>query len=176
LRALRDYQILDTAPEETFNDLTRLAAYICATPVALISLIDTNRQWHKARVGTEMFEAPRDVSFCAHAILYDGPLLVRDATADKRFAANPMVVSEPHIRFYAGSPLITQDGLKLGTLCVLDREPRVLSQEQVAALRMLGQQVMAQLELRREVRTLARSVSRHKHNVEELERQLREKR
>lgn len=172
IETLRQYEILDTDPEETFNDLTRLAAYICGTPIALISLIDLNRQWFKSRLGMTQEETSRDISFCAHAILQAGPLVVKDAMADARFAQNPMVTGEPHIRFYAGSPLITPEGFKLGTLCVIDNVPRDLSPEQIAALRALGNQVMTQLEARREIAFLRRALVKHKRAEVELQSKL----
>jgi GAF domain-containing protein len=161
LETLRQYEILDTDPEESFNDLTRLAAYICNTPIALISLIDENRQWFKAKLGISEQETSRDVSFCAHAILQDGPFIVRDALDDKRFRTNPMVTAAPHIRFYAGSPLMSPEGFKIGTLCVIDRIPRELTPEQIAALRILGNQVITQLDLRRENLFLQRALDKH---------------
>lgn len=160
LETLRQYEILDTDPEESFNDLTRLAAYICDTPIALITLVDSNRQWFKSRIGLDAKETSRDISFCAHAILQDGPLIVRDALDDERFRSNPMVLSDPYIRFYAGSPLMSPEGFKIGTLCVIDREPRQLSREQVASLKILGNQVITQLDLRREVLTLKRALNK----------------
>lgn len=161
IEALRQYEILDTDPEESFNDLTRLAAYICHTPIALITLVDENRQWFKAEVGLGVKETTRDVSFCAHAILQDGPCIVRDALDDERFRSNPLVTSSPYIRFYAGAPLMSPEGFKIGTLCVIDRVPRELTPQQIAALRILGNQVITQLDLRREINSLQRALERH---------------
>lgn len=161
LETLRQYEILDTEPEESFNDLTRLAAYICNTPVALISLVDSNRQWFKAKVGVEAKETSRDISFCAHAIMQDGPFIVRDALDDERFRSNPLVTSDPYIRFYAGSPLMSPEGFKIGTLCVVDRYPRELNSQQIAALKVLGNQIITQLDLRREIAWLKRALEKH---------------
>jgi len=121
-------------------------------PIALISLVDKDRQWSKSRVGLPESETSRDVSFCAHAILGSDVFVVPDASADPRFSVNPRVLEEPKLRFYAGAPLVTSDGYAVGTLCVLDRVPRELSEAQIEALSALSRQVMAQLELRRRVR------------------------
>jgi anti-sigma regulatory factor (Ser/Thr protein kinase) len=148
LAALRKYRILDTDPERAFDDLTLLASHICGTPIALISLIDADRQWFKSRVGLTIAETSRSVSFCTHAIQQRDLFVVPDARDDAAFRNNPFVVAENGIRFYAGAPLITPDGHALGTLCVLDRVPRTLTDEQIEALEALRRQVEAQLELR----------------------------
>jgi PAS domain S-box-containing protein len=148
LAALKSYQILDTGPEAAFDDIARLASYICGTPIALISLVDRERQWFKARLGMDQDETHRNAAFCAHAILQNDIMVVPDAQADDRFVNNPWVVSEPNIRFYAGATLRSADGWNLGTLCVIDREPRVLTPEQIDALRTLSRSVITQLELR----------------------------
>ena len=155
LAALRRYSILDTDPEQRFDDLALLASQICGTPMALISLVDGDRQWFKARVGVALTQTPRDVAFCARAIEQPGLFIVRDALEDPRFRDNPFVREEPHIRFYAGAPLVTADGFALGTLCVLDKKPRTLTAGQAAALQALERQVVSQLELRRSLDDLA---------------------
>jgi two-component system NtrC family sensor kinase len=154
LKVLWQYDVLDTIPEEVFDDLTDLAADICEAPIALISLVDEDRQWFKSKVGVSLRETARDVSFCAHAIMNQGILIVSDATKDPRFKNNPMVVGPHKIRFYAGAPLITPDGYALGTLCVLDKKPRQLRPEQKQALLVLAHHVVSQLELRRHAREL----------------------
>jgi PAS domain S-box-containing protein len=155
LAALRSYDVLDTAPEEGFDDLTLLAAHICQVPTAMVSLVDEKRQWFKSRIGMSAAETSRDIAFCAHTILHaDQVLEVRDARLDPRFADSPLVTSEQQIRFYAGAPLVAPDGHALGALCVMGRTPRSLSPEQLAALRALSRRVVAQLELRRHAKQL----------------------
>lgn len=151
LRALRAYHILDTDPEQVFDDLTLLASQVCGTPIALITLVDENRQWFKSKVGTDVQETARNISFCAHAIEQPGLFVVPDTLSDGRFRDNPMVVNEPHIRFYAGAPLLTRDGDPLGTICVVDSMPRTLTADQLAALNALRRQAETQLELRRKL-------------------------
>jgi hypothetical protein len=154
LRVLWQYDILDSVPEEVFDDLTELAARICEAPIAMITLVDEDRQWFKAKLGVTVNETSRDISFCAHAIAQPELFIVPDATLDERFAQNPLVTSDPKIRFYASAPLITPDGHALGTLCVIDKIPRELRLEQKQALRVLARHVMTQLELRRRSREL----------------------
>ncbi|MGI9104885.1 MAG: GAF domain-containing protein [Pyrinomonadaceae bacterium] len=172
LEVLRQFKVLDSDPEEAFDALTRLAALICQTPTALISLVDEDRQWFMSRVGFAPQETPRDISFCAHAILQPGPLIVRDTQDDERFRDNPLVISSPCIRFYAGAPLATAEGFKLGTLCVLDTVPRVLFADQAVALDLLSTQAMALLNLRRTVSYLESALNRKREKVAELEGRL----
>ena len=149
LAALHSYEILDTPPELAFDRLAQLAAQICQTPLAAITLVDEKRQWFKAKVGFTEGETPREIAFCAWAVHQPDLFVVPDASKDERFATNPLVTHAPHIRFYAGAPLVTQEGHGLGTLCVIDRVPRALTLEQEQALRVLGREVVSELELRR---------------------------
>lgn len=149
LAALAEYEILDTPPEDSFDDLTALAAQICEAPIALITIVGKERQWFKSRIGIDAEETARDVSFCTHALKERDLFIVRDARLDDRFSSNPLVTGEPHFRFYAGSPLVNDEGHALGALCVLDSVPRELTGSQARALRILSRLVLAQLELRR---------------------------
>ena len=168
LAELKDYDILDSVSEETYDAITYLASQICGVPIAMISIIDSDRQWFKSRVGFELAETHRDLSFCSHAILDSGNLtIVPDATVDERFSDNPVVAGFPGIRFYAGAPLVTESGNALGTLCVIDREPRTLTADQERSLEALSTQVMALLELRRSVQMLEEK----QRQVEEATRQ-----
>ncbi|MEO1790673.1 MAG: EAL domain-containing protein [Cyanobacteria bacterium J06629_19] len=147
LAKLYDYGILDTLSERTYDDITALAAHICQTPTALVSLVDINRQWFKSRIGTEVQETPRSMAFCAHTIESRDVMLVEDTHQDPTFCDNPLVTGPPYIRFYAGAPLITPDGYALGSLCVLDYQPHYLTPAQIQALQVLSHQVIAQIEL-----------------------------
>jgi diguanylate cyclase (GGDEF)-like protein len=165
---------LDTLPEQAYDDITMLASQICGTPIALVTLIDRDRQWFKSKHGSDIDESPRDLAFCAHAILdADEVLVVDDLVADRRFTDNP-VVAGGDARFYAGVPLTTASGNALGTLCVVDRMPRHLTDEQIAGLRALSRQVMAQLELRRSVAALQSAIVERAEYQEHLERHQRE--
>jgi signal transduction histidine kinase len=168
LAALERYRILDTTPEEAFDEVAQLASILCDTPIALISLVDATRQFFKARVGLEAVQTPREVSFCAHAIHGDDVFVVQDALADPRFAENALVLGDPKIRFYAGALLRSPEGFRLGTLCVIDRKPRDLDQAHRIALLALARQVMAQLELRRRMEDARREIERLKKDFVSL--------
>lgn len=148
LAALRRYEVLDTAADPEFDHIAELASIVCQTPIALISLVDDRRQWFKARVGLEVESTDRDAAFCAHAIVSDDLMVVPDAMQDSRFATNPLVLGDPKIRFYAGAPIVTPDGHRIGTVCAIDREPRELSPTQQAALGVLAKMAMDHLEAR----------------------------
>ena len=175
LKALQSYDILDSVPETAFDDIVRLSSDICEVPIALVSLVDKERQWFKSAVGLRASETPRDVSFCGHAILHDEIFAVRDASQDERFADNPLVTAYPGVRFYAGAPLRTAKGLKLGTLCVIDTVPRVLTPFQQRALRTLSDQVVAQIELRLRIRELGKRESEARSQRDALVRLQRQK-
>lgn len=170
LAELVRYEILDTDKEEEFDELVKLAAAICDSEIALVSLVDEQRQWFKAKVGIEAVETPRDLAFCAHAIHGDDILEVPDATQDPRFHDNPLVIADPSIRFYAGKPLKTAGGYRLGTLCVIDRHVRQLSPGQAQALTILAHQVERQLELRLQLRQMQASMEIIRTQKQALER------
>jgi diguanylate cyclase (GGDEF)-like protein len=154
LEALSRLQIMDTPPEPEFDELVEVAAAVCEVPISLISLLDERRQWFKAAVGLALHETSSEVAFCSHAIQQTGIMTVEDATLDPRFAENPLVTGELGIRFYAGVPILSSDGQALGTLCVIDRVPRRLTKVQMTALRVLGHQANARLELREQRRAM----------------------
>lgn len=164
LLALRSYGILDTPSEGAFDDITRIAALICDAPIAVVNFIDEGRQWFKSEIGLGVRETPLGPSICAHAILQLELFVVPDTTLDDRFRDNPLVTGDPKLRFYAGAPLLTPDGLSLGTVCVLDTRPRELTEEQQQALRALARQAMAQLELRKALK-LAEASAQYRRQI-----------
>jgi len=174
LTELRTYDVLDTAPERAFDDLTLIAARIGDVPIALVSLVDENRQWFKSKQGLDASETPRRVAFCAHAILQpESVMVVPDATRDTRFCDNPIVIGEPRVVFYAGAPLVTPSGMALGTLCLIDHKPRSLTEEQLDTISALARQVVSQLELRKrctELRTLSEKLERSNRELEDFTR------
>ena len=165
LRALAEYRILGTQPEQCYDDITKIASLTCDTPISLMSLVDADRQWFKSRCGFETQETNRDVSFCAHAIASTEPLIVEDALCDERFKSNPLVVEEPKIRLYAGFPLQTPNDQRIGTLCVIDRKPGHLSDKQHQVMEALSRQVVCLLELRKRSIRLLDALT-HMHNME----------
>ncbi len=148
LRELRKFEVLDTLPEDIFDEITRIAARICGTKIALVSLVDAKRQWFKSRHGLEATETPREVSFCGHAILQDDLFLVEDSSLDPRLSDNPLVVNAPSVKFYAGVPLKTPSGHRIGTLCVIDSQKKSLTEKQAEVLRVLAREVIEILEIR----------------------------
>lgn len=169
LETLSPYKIIETLPEQAFDDFTRLAAQICQTPIALIGLINHNQPWFQSNFGWPVTHSDREIDFCTHTILQHEVLVVADALADERFATNPLVTSEPHIRFYAGTPLMTSQGYVLGTLCVMDYVPRELNYEQLEGLQALGRQAIARLELQQDLANLEHA----KQESQQLEHKLR---
>ena len=171
IEALERYEILDTPPEEEFDDITRLIARICDAPIAVINFIDRDRQWFKSEIGLGLRQTSLEVSVCSQAILQPDLFIVPDTLMDARFANNPLVTGWPHLRFYAGAPLETSDGFRIGTLCVSDYRPRGLLDTQKEALRTLARQVMVLLELRRSVKLIeqaSRSVRTVDHEKDEF--------
>jgi GAF domain-containing protein len=148
LAALRGLRVLDSEREQSFDEISKLAAYICGTPISTVSLVDADRQWFKSRQSIEITETPRDQSFCGHTIMSDGVMVVEDALQDGRFAGTQLVTGNPHVRFYAGAPLTTGDALNIGALCVMDSVPRKLTAEQREALLTLSKMVMTEFRLR----------------------------
>jgi diguanylate cyclase (GGDEF)-like protein len=175
LKALQEYKVMDTLPEQAYDNFTRLASIICSTPIALITLLDDQRQWFKSKIGLERSELPREDAFCNHAIMKPADILiVNDATRDERFTHNPLVTAEPNIRFYAGVPLVTSNGEALGTICVFDTRPRTITHDQLEALQVLSREVMGQFELRRSIVTLEQSILKQENYIDQLQEYQRE--
>lgn len=171
LEELSLFSILDTMPEKEFDDMTTIASEICQTPISLITLIDKNRQWFKSKKGTDLSETSRNLSFCAHAINQpDNELIIEDATKDRRFSDNPYVTNDPHVVFYAGIPLVSNNGFALGTICVIDTKPRHLTEGQLTALKALSRQVVRLLEMRRANHVIHATQQKLETKCEELER------
>jgi len=170
--ALEKYAILDTEPEQAFDDLTLLASYVCKTPIAMISLVDEDRQWFKSKIGISISETAREVAFCSIAIQQSDVMVVPDTLQDERFRNNPFVVADPRIRFYAGAPLITEEGYALGTLCVVDQKPREFGADQKEALQALSRLVVAQLEFRRNLILLKEALTDRTQTEHEREREI----
>lgn len=171
IEELQSYEILDTPAEKAYDDIIELASEICETPIAMVTLVDSDRQWFKSKIGIELEETPRAIAFCSHAILQpDEVFQIKNAQTDARFFNNPLVTGDLHIRFYAGAPLVTESGEALGTLCVIDQKPRELSEKQKLSLRVLAQQVVAQMELRRTISQMQEVGNQQK----ETEKALRE--
>lgn len=169
LEKVRSTGLLDTGPEQAYDDLVQLAACICQVPISLVTLVDEHRLWLKAKVGVPVSEVPRDFSFCSYTIQQDDLFVIPDARNDARYSTNAAVTSKPYIRFYAGYPLCTSSGEKIGSLCVLDSEPRELSEYQQTAMRVLGRQVTAQIELKQQLDALQEAIQQRQ--MAELELQ-----
>lgn len=169
LAALHSYDVLDTDAEQSFDELTELVATVLEVPIALVSLIDEKRQWFKSHHGLDATETPREISFCGHAILEDRMFVVEDSEVDDRFKDNPLVTGDPHLRFYAGMPLIAKDGHRIGTLCGIDRKPRELTESQLRILELVSRQVISQLELRKAAATKERLVQQQDILLRRLE-------
>lgn len=168
---MRSYSILDTLPESDYDNITKIAAEICGTPISLISLIDDKRQWFKSHHGLDATETPKEYAFCGHAINTPNDVfIVQDARKDERFYDNPLVTGNPHVIFYAGVPLVSEAGLPLGTLCVIDHKPNLLSQSQISSLSALSNQVINLLELRKSKQQLERTIMELEEKNEGLER------
>ena len=166
---------MDTLSEQAYDNFTRLASLICKTPIALITLLDDQRQWFKSRIGLERSEIPREAALCNHAIMRpENILVVNDAAQDERFVNNPLVTAEPKLRFYAGVPLVTSNGEALGTICVFDTKPRGLTQDQLDALQVLSREVMGQFELRRSIVILEQSMLKQETYIDQLQEYQRE--
>lgn len=171
LKELEEFSILDTMPEVEYDDITELASFICGTPISLVNLIDSNRQWFKSHFGIPFTEAPRELGMCSHAINHPGSIfIVPDARLDERFHDNPNVLANPPILFYAGVPLVTASGLPMGTLCVIDHEPRVISEQNVRALIILAKQVVKLFELRKNKKALDLTIDDLEERNSELEK------
>ena len=155
IEALREYKVLDTLPEQAYDDFNAIAAAIMNVPISLVVLVDEGRQWFKSKIGLGVDETSREYAFCAHTIMSPDVMVINDATQDERFADNPLVTEDPRIRFYAGAPLISNLGFMVGTVCTIDRVPREITDQQKGALEALARQVMARLELRRSADQLA---------------------
>ena len=175
LKALDEYKVMDTLPEQAYDNFTKLASIICNTPIALITLLDEERQWFKSRIGLERTEIPREDAICNYAIIQpDSILIVADIAKDARFGGNSLVTQEPNVRFYAGIPLVTSNGEALGTICVMDTKPREITQEQLHILKVLANEVMGQFELRRSIATLEKSVLKQEEYIDQLQEYQRE--
>lgn len=169
LQALLEYQVMDSEPEAAFDELTDLVAIMLDVPIALVSLVDGTRQWFKSRHGLSATETSREHSFCGHAILHEEPLVVEDSHDDPRFADNPLVTGKPEVRFYAGAPLVTPDGHRIGTICAIDHKPRSLTAEQHRVLEIVAKQVVTQLELRKSLASKERIFERQNKVIQQVE-------